>query len=453
MRHRFRPHQRGASMIESLIAVPIVLMACLLTFQLMLLYRAKLALNYATQEAARVGSMSNGRVVPRFLTDVTQFSTVFRRKNKCVTPSGAAGAATSTGACRGNSSPEHVDPSLPASRIAGAARSTDGDDPAGAPDRSTTNQAGTIDTNVAGAPPPLASTADADAARRSKDGAKNFAKIFGRGLLRYGDSSVLQGFIAGIAPLYTFQTDFTGVVKGQLAAYGDAMMNSCIVYHSPTQASFVDFGFVEIDGPDKFVLQIPNDLLRYRIPGDIDPVGKHTGYYKKHGHSLSDAEAGLRGEISGMSVQEATLLSIEIKYSYPMQVPLAREILVGLGKLYGIVSDSETTMGAAFVASSLDHGRWPMSGFATYRMQSPVHWHMFYPFGRESNIRHTQLEAFDGIQALWNIVNEKVNAQFDPAEPQVGFCPGLLLEKTGLDPGTPMTTDNWFGKQYDIDHR
>ena len=452
MRLRFRSHQRGASMVESLVAVPIVLMACLLTLQLMLLYRAKLALNYATQEAARVGSMSNARVVPRFLTDVTQFSTVFRRKNKCVTPSGAITASTSAGACRGNSSPEQVDPSLPASRIAGAARSADGEEPTGTVD-SSGNGTAQAEGTTAGAPPPLASTDDAAAAHQSREGAKRFAKIFGRGLLRYGDSSVLQGFIAGIAPLYTFQTDFTGAVKGQIAAYGDAMMNACIIYHSPTQASFVDFGFFEIDGPDKFVLQIPNDLMRYRVPGDIDPAGKHTGYYKAKGRYLSDAERGLRGELSGMSVQEATLLSIEIKYSYPMQVPLAREILVGLGKLYNNLSDNETTMGAAFVASSLDHGRWPMSGFATYRMQSPVHWHVFYPFGRESNIRHTELEAFDGIQALWNMVIEKVNAQFDPAEPQVGFCPGLLLEKTGLDPGTPMLTDSWFGKQYDIDHR
>lgn len=434
--------QSGATMIEAMIAVPLVLVACLLTLQLMLLYRAKISLNFATQEAARIGAMSNGRVVPRFLTDVTQFSTVFRRKKKCLDGAGATVPELASGSCPVGSTVESFNPGLPSTGVPGASTSADGNPPTG-------TQFSSSSGDTADPPPPVPTQADANAGRSGQPGAAaKFAKMLGRGMVRYGDSSALQGFINGIAPLYTTGTGFIDVAKGQLDAYGDAMMNSCIIYHSPTQTAFLDFGFMEVDGPDKFVLQIPNDLLRYRVPSDVDPVGKHIGYYEKKGQYLSDEVGGLRGEISKMSVQEATLLSIEVKYSYPLKVPVAREILVGLAKLTGGLSSNQTAMGNAFDRSSLDHGRWPMSGFATYRMQTPVHWHMFYPFGSDSNIA-TQFEVFEGIKVLWNLVAEKVNDSFDPAEPQIGFCPGLLIDRLGGDIGDRMTTDSWFGKSYD----
>lgn len=442
--------QRGAGMAEALIAVPIVLVACLLTLQLMLLYRAKISLNFATEEAARVGSMSNARIVPRFLTDVTQFMTVFRKKTKCVKPSGGTAPVNPGGSCPGGSSPEAVDPSLPSSSVPGSDTASNGSQPTGSQFGGGSGSSG----SSAGTPPPAATPADAANARNSTSGtaAKDFAKTLGRGMLRYGDSSVLQGFINGIAPLYTTGTDFKDVAQGQLSAYGDAMMHSCIIYHNPTQAAFLDFAFMEVDGPDKYVLQIPNDLMRYRIPGDLDPSGKHINYYKSHGKYLSDEEGGIRGELSTMPVQDATLLSIEIKYSYPMQVPIAREIIIGLSKLYNGLIDGETAMGSAFVNSSLDRGRWPMSSFATYRMQTPVHWNFFFPFGSSSGIRSSEYEVFDGIQALWNVVSAKVNDTFDPAEPQVGFCPGLLIEAMGAKNGDKLPTDRWVGKDYDTTH-
>ena len=444
---KYSRQQSGATMIEAMIAVPLVLVACLLTLQMMLLYRAKISLNFATQEAARVGAMSNGRVVPRFLTDVTQFSTVFRRKQKCLNGAGAAVPALPTGACPPQATVEAVNPALPNTGISGANATADGIEPTGP-------QFDAAPAGGAGTPNDLPGPDERAAAGSGAPGAgKKYALMLGKGMVRYGDSSVLQGFINGIAPLYTTSTGFIGAAKGQIDAYGDAMMNSCIIYHSPTHAAFLDFGFMEVDGPDKLVLQIPNDVLRYRVPGDVDPKGKHIGYYKAHGKYLSDEEPGLRGALSSMSVQDATLLSIEVKYSYPLKVPVAREILVGLARLTGGLSNNQTAMGKAFDSNSLDHGRWPMSGFATYRMQTPVHWHMFYPFGNVSNIRSSGIEAMDGIQALWNLVAEKVNDSFDPAEPQIGFCPGLLIDKLGGNIGDRMTTDSWFGKDYDIRNR
>ncbi len=435
--------QRGASMVEAMIAVPIILVACLLTLQVMLLYRAKIALNFATQEAARVGSMSNARIVPRFLTDVTQFMTVFRKKTKCVKPGGGAVAAVG-GSCPSGSSPEPAPPGMPSSSVSGSSSASDGLQPSGS---SFSGASG----DQAAAPPAPPTRADAAAAQSSGNNSAvaGFMKSLGRGMLRYGDSSVLQGFVNGITPLYTNGTGFLDIGKGQLAAYGDAMMNSCIIYHNPTQAAFLDFGFMEVDGPDKYVLQIPNDLMRYRIPADVDSSGKHIGYFKKKGKYLSDEEGGIRGELSTMPVQDATLLSIEIKYSYPMKVPIAREIIIGLSKLYNGLNNDETAMGRAFVNSSLDHGRWPMSSFATYRMQSPVAWNMFFPFGSSSGIRSSELEVFDSIQALWNVVAEKVNDSFDPAEPQVGFCPGLLIDSLGGNIGKKYPSDHWVGKTYD----
>ena len=430
-------------MVEALIALPIVLVACLLTLQMMLLYRAKISLNYAAQEAARVGAMSNGRVVPRFLTDVTRaYSAVFRKKPICLNSGGSQVANAADSSCPAGTTVASDASTIDSGRVSGSGQSSDGSQPTGP-------QFSGGGGNQARNPTPTANPADANTGSNAAK-AKRFFLDFGRGLLRYGDSSVLQGFINGITPLYTTDTKFGSVFKAQANAYQDAMMNSCIIYHSPTQAAFLDFGFVEIDGPDKGVLQIPNDLLRYRAPADVDPKGRGINYYEQNKKYLSPDEGGLRGEASTMSVQEATLLSIEIKYSYPLQVPIAREIMVGLAKLSNFGKD-ETAMGRAFDKYSLSNGRWPMSGFSTYRMQTPVHWNVFYPFGNVSKIRSGQIEAFDGIQALWNLVLTQLNTNaFDPNEPQIGFCPGLLMHINDDSIKTQGVRDNrWVGKDYD----
>jgi hypothetical protein len=415
-----RKSMLGASMVEAMIALPIILVACLLVLQITLLYRAKIALNYATQEGARIGSMSNARVVPRFLTDLASFS---------VTGNGKKG---------GNP--------VSASAIPGASASSDGVRPSGA-----AFEAASAGSNSKAKAPPELPKKKLSAGADEKQG-KEFLKSLGKGLLRYGDSSVLQGFIAGITPFYVSGTKFKDVVKGQLAAYADAMMNSCILYHNPTQSAFIDFGFMEVEGPDKMVFQIPSDLMRYRIPGDVDPSGKGINYFKKKGEYLDADMKGIRDGLSTMSVQDANLLSIEIKYSAPMKVPIAREIIIGITKLYNSLKSGETALGKSFVKTALDKGRWPMEAYATYRMRSPVHWHIFYPFGDVSNVRSTQIEAFDGIQGLWNLVvgsmapsKDGESLKWDPAEPQIGFCPGLAIDALSkLNP-----SESWVGKDYD----
>lgn len=418
-----RPQQKGASMVEALIAVPIIIVACMLTLQMMLLYRAKITLNYATQEAARIGSTSNGRTYPRFIPGLSDFIAM-------------------AGKTKTNSQASAIQrPALPTS----TALTTDGAQPTGP-----AFQAGSSgSTAQAGTPPVVPATPAAPS--------KNYFMALGKGLLSYGDSSVLQGFIAGMTPYYTKGTGFNDIVKGQLTAYGDAMMNSCILYHNPTQSAFLDFGFMEMEGPDKYIYQIPNDLMRYRIPGDVDAAGKGIGYYKKKGKYLSNETTGLNQGMSVMNVQDATLLSIEIKYSAEMKVPIAREIIVGITKLYNTITENETGLGRSFVNNALDHGRWPMSSFATYRMRSPVHWSVFYPFGTamSNSPMVSEISVQKGIKELWNTVFDLIpednnnQKKWDPAEPQIGFCPGLMVEAIGISTGDTLNADRWVGVDYD----
>lgn len=406
----------GASMVEALIVIPIVIFACMLTLQISLLYRAKIALNYATQEAARVGSMSNARVVPRFLTDWT----VFLARGKSGQGRSSEGA--------------NISPSL--------ANASDGP----APDNRGV-QAGAGSPNDRAPNPP-------NAPARPEKPTTKFFKAFGKGLLRYGDSSVLQGFINGMTPFYTNGSDFIDIVKGQIAAYGDAMMNSCILYHNPTQSAFLDFGFVEIEGPDRWILQIPNDFMRYRIPGAVDRAGKGIGYYKKHGEYLSDKTEGLKGTASSMAIQDATLLSIEIKYSVNMVVPIAREIIIGVSRLYNTLTQEETKLDKAFDEDALAKGRWPMRSYATYRMQSPVHWNLLMPFDlafKDITVL-TKLALHESITELWNKVPGDFVEEEASGKPQIGFCPGLLIDLLdgGSVPGKPRPiTDSWIGDDYD----
>jgi hypothetical protein len=404
-----RGKSRGAAMIEALIAVPITVVACLLVLQIMLLYRVKIALNHATQEAARVGSMSNARVIPRFLTDIM-------------------GAWSAMGGKGGGKKANPVGVSK------AAAQAADGTQP-----KSAAQDAAASGGSQVAKP--------ADKKDKPEGKTPAFMKAFGKGLMRYGDSSVLQGFINGITPLYVTGTSFLDVTAGQLKAYGDAMLNSCIFYHNPTQAAFIDHGFMEPEGPDRFILQIPNDFMRYRVPARVDFAGKGIGYFKKNGKYLSDEEERLKGYTSSMSIQDATLLSIEIRYSAEMKVPLAKEIILGITKLYNAVRPQDpNSLGQKFDADAIDNGRWPMRSFATYRMRSPVHWHILYPMGGMSNAPDSQVEVFNITKTLWNQVSSAVGGKFDPAEPQIGFCPGLVIETE-----KKFDSDQWVGKKYDVE--
>jgi hypothetical protein len=57
-----RPPQRGATLVEFVVAAPLVLFILLVLMQYALLFHAKSQLNYATFEAARAGAVDNARM-------------------------------------------------------------------------------------------------------------------------------------------------------------------------------------------------------------------------------------------------------------------------------------------------------------------------------------------------------------------------------------------------------
>ncbi|PUA16769.1 TadE/TadG family type IV pilus assembly protein [Glaciimonas sp. PCH181] len=425
---RTRKFLRGASLTEFVIAIPVVLIFALLCLQLMLMYRAKLAHNFAVQEAARIGAMSNGRVVPRFVTDplTAQLGNLgYAAVGKLVHTTNAEG------------------------KDVVSAVTTSGNELGGA------SQAGGLMDGPAADSDVGASGGDSGEAASKPGGISGFlgtAKTavtpavwsFIQGLMRYGDSSVLQGFINGITPMYMGNgTGKLAVVQAQVAAYKDAMFNSCILYHNPTQAAFLESGTIELQGLDYGILKLPADYMRFRTPLGItaDPGGDDVG------------NANLQGNLSGKSIQDNTILSIEILWSYPLKVPIANSIIIGITRMMGTLNpDSGLT--AAFQAKALSRGRYPFSSSASYRAQNALAWHLFYPLGTMAPPAGGSggYEAFDIVVLLWNSVVSRLEGKFDPAEPQIGFCLGAL-DMGAWAAGEPNDVkEHWWGESYDRSH-
>lgn len=137
------------------------------------------------------------------------------------------------------------------------------------------------------------------------------------------------GFARGMAPLYTSDPDVDAVqaardqVKQEIE---DGLV--CIERINPTNAAFQDFGVPNAAGV------IPNDNLRYRSSS----VGA-----------------------SGLSIQDANLLKLRIRYCYVLFVPLAGPTISGLW-----------TTNGTFDARCQDAGGLPITAQQIMRMQTPV---------------------------------------------------------------------------------
>ncbi|MEM4988135.1 TadE family protein [Collimonas sp. H4R21] len=416
---------RGASLAEFVVAIPVVLIFALLCLQMVLMYRAKLAHNFAVQEAARIGAMSNGRVVPRFVTDplTAQLGNLgYAAVGKIVHSKDSSGRdVTSTVTTPGNElagsgQAEAASNGVPVNNAAGSS--------SGDPDEAA-NRAGPISGFLGKA--------------KQKIGPAVWA--FVKGLMRYGDSSVLQGYINGITPMYMGNDTGKGaVVEAQVEAYKDAMFNSCILYHNPTQAAFLESGVIELQGLDYGILKLPADYMRFRTPlGTVAPDG---------GEDLSDSK--LKGDITNKSIQENTVLSIEIWWSYPLKVPIANSIIIGLTRLFGDSSQS-SGIAASFQAKALERGRYPFSSSASYRAQNALHWHPFYPLGTKSPPIGGSggYQAFDVVRLIWNSILSRLEGKFDPAEPQIGFCLGAMDMGDWAAGEKNDVKEHWWGEDYD----
>nr|RNF57901.1 pilus assembly protein TadE [Acidithiobacillus sulfuriphilus] len=162
--------------------------------------------------------------------------------------------------------------------------------------------------------------------------------------------SIRDGLARGLTPLYTHGRDMTALAKGYAAAQVAAGQADIRILN-PTREAFADFAEQTRDPPQgQWVRAIPVDHLGYR-----------------------PTSAG-----SGLHVQDATLLKIQVTYVQPLIVPFINQIgrgvyhiQEGLGQLgvpqfFGIPlrpvigADGQTRWGISMQAEAL------------MRMQSPV---------------------------------------------------------------------------------
>lgn len=189
-------------------------------------------------------------------------------------------------------------------------------------------------------------------------------------------SSVWDGLVAGMLPLYAGSNATSDKLPAYYGyAYGDLIRSSCIEYLNPTQQSFLDWGFMEFAGEDRFIYQIPTDTLRYRKPTAYDAAQLTINRIGDPGKTVPDKL--LKGNASNKTLAEANVLHLRINYGYKLEIPLAKDLfLTGYREavaLFGTLNDFEKAM--------LDEGKLPLNADGAVGMQTPLHWHPFYAFG------------------------------------------------------------------------
>lgn len=129
-----------------------------------------------------------------------------------------------------------------------------------------------------------------------------------------------------------------GSVVPDLQQYGDLRILN------PTQEAFEDFGMIDLNG-DEF---IPNDSLTSR-----------------------DSSEGAQ---SGLSIQDANLLKVEITYGYQLNVPVIGHMMTGLMRLPFIGNVMEPGDGYEYwEVEWLRDRRLPIRASATVRMHSSAY--------------------------------------------------------------------------------
>ena len=184
-----------------------------------------------------------------------------------------------------------------------------------------------------------------------------------------------DGLVAGMRPLYVANgTEAADTGGTYFKAYGDLLKSSCIEYLNPTQQSFTDWGFMEFHGENQFVLQIPNDTLRYRKTGIYDGESRVSS---REGNVYSSENDGkLRGSKSGKTLAEVNTLHLRVNYGYKPTIPIVNKIIL-LG--YKTFVGSARILNA-FENEMLDSGKLPLAAEGVVGMQTPIFWHPFYSF-------------------------------------------------------------------------
>ena len=123
-------------------------------------------------------------------------------------------------------------------------------------------------------------------------------------------NSIKDALASGMTPLFTFEPNATGLLKGRAIAMIEAFnpLTSKVELLSPTKAMWDDFKEDDPDGGSAQV--IPNDHLMYRCSG-------------------SPCAASVGGS-SGVTVQDANVLKIRVTYCAKLIVPLANVTIYSL---------------------------------------------------------------------------------------------------------------------------
>ena len=195
--------------------------------------------------------------------------------------------------------------------------------------------------------------------------------------------SVWQGLVKGMMPLNVTESSTGGLLRGWAATHKDLIDSACIEYLNPTQTSFVDWAFIENFGENRWIVQIPNDTLRYRKPLPYDYKAKALGTATGIDDPLPPV-AGLRGAASNKTLGESSVLHLRVHYGYRLSIPVANKIVILALQGYSHVA------GADFRHSQLDayylsEGKIPLAAEGVVGMETPMYWHPFYSFGPANN--------------------------------------------------------------------
>ncbi|SJZ96559.1 TadE/TadG family type IV pilus assembly protein [Novilysobacter spongiicola] len=148
---------------------------------------------------------------------------------------------------------------------------------------------------------------------------------------------IREGLIRGLAPLYADSPGVGGAIEGMAKAGADVALYSDIDIVSPTRQAWNEFAERQWDGRRA----LPNDNLAFR-----------------------DNRVGS----SGVSVQDANVLKIRVRYCYPMIVPFVDRVIGGFSRL---ITEGDTWR--QDLRCSLGHySRMRLESYAIVRMQSPL---------------------------------------------------------------------------------